>query len=176
MAFAPSLRRLDDGVGRAEELFLAVSHGIIATLVIAAVFYRYVLNDPLTWTEETIVLLFSWMLFVGLASAFRTRMHIRIDALLIVLPTAGRAVCGAIAVVATLVTLLGLVWFGVAQSITLAGTETPMMRISAAWGVSALPFGAALSCLHILRHLLDSGFAETLWPADLIGSHEEDIA
>ena len=58
----------------------------------------------------------------------------------------------------------------------LAGTETPMMRISAAWGVSAVPAGAALACLHVVRHMIDSGLAETLWPADLVGSHEEDIA
>ena len=79
------------------------SHGVIATLVIAAVFFRYVLNDPLTWTEETIVLLFTWMLFAGLASGFRNRMHIRIDALLLALPRSGRALFGAIAVAATLV-------------------------------------------------------------------------
>jgi TRAP-type C4-dicarboxylate transport system permease small subunit len=122
------------------------------------------------------VLLFSWMLFAGLASAFRTRMHIRIDALLLALPRGGRALFGAIAVAATLLTLFGLVWFGIEQSIVLAGTETPMMRISAAWGVSAVPVGAALACVHVVRHMIDSGLAETLWPADLVGSHEEDIA
>jgi len=173
---AAALRRLDDGIGRGEDLFLAASHGVIAALVIAAVFFRYVLNDPLTWTEETIVLLFTWMLFAGLASAFRTRMHIRIDALLIALPRGGRALFGAIAIAATLLTLLGLVWVGIEQSITLADTETPMMRISAAWGVTAIPVGAALACLHVVRHMIDHGFAETLWPADLVGSHEEDIA
>jgi TRAP-type transport system small permease protein len=173
---AGALRRLDDASGRGEDLFLAASHGVIATLVIAAVFFRYVLNDPLTWTEETIVLLFTWMLFAGLASAFRTRMHIRIDALLIALPRGGRALFGAIATAATLLTLLGLVWVGIEQSITLADTETPMMRISAAWGVTAIPVGAALACLHVVRHMIDHGFAETLWTADLVGSHEEDIA
>jgi TRAP-type transport system small permease protein len=51
-----------------------------------------------------------------------------------------------------------------------------MMRISAAWGVSALPAGATLACLHVVRHMIDNGLAETLWPADLVASHEEDIA
>ncbi len=172
---AEALRRLDDAIGRGEDLFLAGSHGLIAVLIIAAVFFRYVLNDPLTWTEETIVLLFTWMLFVGLASAFRCRMHIRIDALLIAFPRTGRAVLGAVAAAATLATLIGLVWFGTEQAMVLAGTETPMMRISVAWGVSALPIGAALSCIHLARHAIDRGLAETLWPADLVGSHEEEI-
>ena len=48
--------------------------------------FRYFLADPLIWTEEFIVTLFAWMLFIGLASGFRERMHLRIDALLILLP------------------------------------------------------------------------------------------
>ena len=170
---ATLLRRLDDGLGRAEDLFLALSHGGIAVLVLAAVFYRYVLNDPLTWTEEFVLLLFAWMLFVGLANAFRDRMHIRIDALLLVVPRRAWPAFGAVAVAATVATLVMLAWFGLEQALTMAGTETPMMRVSAAWGVSAVPAGAALSLVHVLRHALDRGLALTLWPSDLVAGHEE---
>jgi TRAP-type C4-dicarboxylate transport system permease small subunit len=169
------LRRLDDGLGRGEDAFLAVSHGAIAALVVAAVVFRYGLNDPLIWTEEIVVLLFTWMLFVGLASAFRQRMHIRIDVLLLMLPRPARAALGAIATVATLATLFGLAWFGIEQAMILATTETPMLRISAAWGVSALPAGAVLSIIHVLRHALDHGLAETLWPSDLVAGHEGSV-
>jgi TRAP-type C4-dicarboxylate transport system permease small subunit len=170
------LRRLDDMLGRGEDLFLAVSHGLIAALVIAAVFFRYVLSDPLTWTEEFIVIVFTWMLFIGLSNAFRDRMHIRIDALLLVLPRGGRLIFGIVAVAVTLVTLLLLAWFGAEQTIIMLNTETPMMRISAAWAVSALPVGAVLSCIHILRHALCDGPAETLWPEDLIGAAEGEVS
>ncbi len=169
------LRRLDDALTWFEHWFLALSHGLIAALVVAAVFFRYVLNDPLTWTEESIVLLFTWMLFVGLASAFQTRMHIRIDALLMVLPRWCWPALGLAAVAVTGLTLLALAWFGVEQTLIMAGTETPMMRISAAWGVSAVPAGAVLSLIHLTRHLADYGPAETLWPADLIAAEESAL-
>lgn len=169
------LKWLDDGLGRVEDAFLAMSHGVIAGLVVAAVFFRYVLNDPLIWTEEIVVLLFTWMLFVGLASAFRQRMHIRIDVLLLMLPRPARAVLGALATLATIATLTGLAWFGTEQAIILATTETPMLRLSAAWGVSALPVGAVLSVIHVLRHAVDHGLAETLWPADLVAGHEGSV-
>ncbi len=164
------LRILDDAAAAVEDQFLWLSHAAIATLVIVAVVFRYFVGDPLIWTEEVIVTLFSWMLFVGLASGFRERMHLRIDALLIVLPVRARFGMGAVAMAATLLTLVGLVWFGVEQSISLIDTQTPMMRISAAWGVTALPVGALLSCLHIVRHAVDHGLAETLWPQDLIAT------
>lgn len=171
MRFA-ALSRLDDAVSKGEDLFLSLSHGIIASLIIAAVVFRYVLNDPLTWTEEFIVILFVWMLFIGFASGFHKRMHIRIDALLLVLPHGARSVFGAIAVSATLFTLAALVWFGTQQSLILIGTQTPMLRISASWLMTALPISCALSILHIVRFALTEGLAETLWPADIAGSNE----
>jgi TRAP-type C4-dicarboxylate transport system permease small subunit len=95
------LEWLDDGLARTEDLFLAAAHAAIALLVVVAVFFRYVLADPLIWTEEFIVIVFTWMLFIGLSSGFRMRMHLRIDALLVVLPERGRAYLGAAAVLAT---------------------------------------------------------------------------
>lgn len=166
------LRRFDDLIGQGEDIFLALSHGAIAVLVIAAVFFRYVLGDPLTWTEEFIVILFTWLLFVGLASGFRGRMHIRIDALLLVLSPRMRAVFGVAAVLTTVLTLAGLTWFGTEQAFLMLDTQTPMLRISAAWAVTALPCGAFLSCIHILRHAICDGLGEALWPADLVGSVE----
>lgn len=167
------LRRIDDAAARAENAFLWLSHGAIAVLVVAAVIFRYFLGDPLIWTEEFIVITFSWMLFIGLASGFRERMHLRIDALLILLPLAVRFGFGVLAMAATMITLGGLVWYGADQALTLLSTQTPMMRISAAWATTAVPVGALLSCLHIVRHAVCDGPAETLWPPDLIAASVE---
>jgi TRAP-type C4-dicarboxylate transport system permease small subunit len=167
------LRRVDDAVAKVENTFLALSHGIIAVLVVTAVVFRYFLADPLVWTEEFIVITFSWMLFIGLASGFRERMHLRIDALLILLPLRARFTLGALAMATTLATLAALVWFGGDQAVTLLETQTPMMRISAAWAVTALPVGALLSCLHIVRHAVFDGVSETLWPPDLVAASVE---
>jgi TRAP-type transport system small permease protein len=167
------LQRLDNVVAKGENVFLAASHGIIAVLVVTAVIFRYFVGDPLVWTEEFVIILFAWMLFIGFASGFRERMHLRIDALLILLPLKARFTLGLIAMVATMITLVGLLWYGVDQAVSLLETQTPMMRISAAWGVTALPVGAALSCLHIIRHAIDDGLAETLWPPDLVAASVE---
>jgi TRAP-type C4-dicarboxylate transport system permease small subunit len=173
---APWLERLDDRLARGEEIFLAATHAIVAALVIAAVFFRYVLSDPLVWSEEFIVIVFTWMLFIGLSSGFHVRMHLRIDALLVVLPERWRSLLGAIAVIATLLTLLALVWFGTQLTMTMYRSPTPMMRISSAWAISAVPVGAALSCIHILRHAICDGLKRTLWPDDLIGAAEGEVA
>lgn len=164
------LRAVDDAAAALEDQLLWLSHAVIAVLVLLAVVFRYFLGDPLVWTEEFVIIVFSWMLFLGLASGFRQRMHLRIDALLILLPRSARTALGALATVATLVTLGGLVWFGASQALSLADVQTPMMRISAAWAVTALPVGALLGCLHIARHALCDGIDQTLWPADLVAA------
>ena len=170
---AGALQRLDNTVARGENVFLALSHGIVATLIVVAVVFRYFIGDPLIWTEEFIVIVFTWMLFIGFASGFRERMHLRIDALLILLPVKARFALGVMATAATFATLAGLVWFGTAQALSLLETQTPMMRISAAWAVTALPVGALLAFLHVVRHAIDDGIAETLWPPDLVAASLE---
>ena len=80
------IRRLDDWSSRAEDAALAILHAAIATLVCAAVVFRYVLSDPLTWSEELILLLFAWMVFLGIASAFHARTHIIIDVIVMFAP------------------------------------------------------------------------------------------
>ena len=167
------VRRLDDALAHGEEVILAVAHGLIAGLIVLTVFFRYVLNDPLTWTEEVIVTVFAWMLFIGFSSGFRERMHIRIDALLLVLPMRGRAALGVLAVTATVATLAGLAWFGTQQAAIMLETQTPMLRISAAWAVAALPVSALFALVHILRHAVCDGFGQTLWPADIAASATE---
>lgn len=149
------LRRLDDAIARVESVFLVVAHATIAALVVVAVLMRYVLNDPLTWGEEFIVALFTWMLLIGAGAAARERMHIRIDAFVNAVGPGARKVAGLIAVVATLVILVALVWFGVVHAVGVAGSETPMLGISFAWIVSALPVGMAFFALHLVRLLVD---------------------
>ena len=171
-SIAGFVRQLDDALVRGEEFILSLAHGLIAGLIILTVFFRYVLNDPLTWTEEVIVTIFAWMLFIGFSSGFHQRMHIRIDALLLVLPMRGRAALGVVAVLATSITLLGLAWFGATQALIMLETQTPMLRISAAWGVAALPVSAIFALVHVIRHLVCSGVGQTLWPADIAGASE----
>ncbi len=62
--------RLDDAVSAVEDLFIITLHGGIAVMVIVAVALRYVFNNPLTWGEELIVALLTWM-DKGAAPVFR---------------------------------------------------------------------------------------------------------
>ena len=59
---------------------------IMAILVIAQVIFRYVLNDPLDWSEELARFSFIYLAFIGIGAAYGRRRHMFVDALVIELP------------------------------------------------------------------------------------------
>ncbi len=157
------LRRVDEAAARGEEIFLAAALGLLAVLVVAAVVFRYVLNDPLTWSEEFIVLLFGWVIMIGTAYAFHQRNHIVIDVILVFAPHWLRVVLGILSTIATFAVLAVLVWFGWQYTMRELPNLTPMLGISAAWSILPLAVGCALAMLHVLRRLVDDGPQSALW-------------
>jgi TRAP-type C4-dicarboxylate transport system permease small subunit len=157
------IRRLDDWSSRVENLFLAVLHAAIATLVCAAVVFRYGLGDPLTWSEELILLLFAWMVFLGIANAFHARTHIIIDVVVLFAPRWLCFVFGILALAATAAVLATLGWFSWRYLLRELPNLTPMLGISAGWMIAPLFLGSVLSLLHLLRNLIDQGVTGALW-------------
>lgn len=157
------IRRLDDWSSRVENAALALLHAAIATLVCAAVVFRYVLSDPLTWSEELILILFGWMIFLGIANAFHVRTHIIIDVIVLFAP---RWLCfafGLLAFTATALVLGTLTFFSWRYLQRELPNLTPMLGISAGWAIAPLFIGSVLSLLHLLRNLIDEGVTGVLW-------------
>ena len=74
--FRTILGRIDDLTAKAEDTLVAYLHGAISVMVILAVILRYVFNNPLTWGEELIVALLTWIVFLGAAAAIRSQICI----------------------------------------------------------------------------------------------------
>ncbi len=58
----------------------------IMLLLSVQVISRYVFKHSITWTEELGIIMFLWMTYLGISSAVTYRKHLRIDALLNVVP------------------------------------------------------------------------------------------
>lgn len=59
----------------------------IFVLGIAQVFWRWILHDPIVWSEELIQLTYVWICYLGWTIAERKDSHIRITAISNMLPT-----------------------------------------------------------------------------------------
>ena len=131
-----------------EDWLVMVMVAIIALILGAGVLLRYVFNDPLTWSEEFVVTLFVWSVMLGVPSALRARMHIRIDALILRLGPGARRIAGTLAFSSGVVILLAAIYAGWQHTQGVWSSQTPMLGYSMGWIFIAMPIGFALTLFH----------------------------
>lgn len=132
---------------------------VIAVVVAVSVFWRYVLNDALSWSEEIAKYAMIWLAFAGSPLALPVGGHVGVDVLPGLLPRAARHLLLAI-VMAFTVGLMGLfVWYG--SRFAWNGSSQVMAMVgdvSMGWVFFAIPVGSfvmGLVALELaLRHLL----------------------
>jgi TRAP-type C4-dicarboxylate transport system permease small subunit len=129
---------------------LALIMGGMTVLVFSSVLLRYVLNSPVTWSEELASLLFAWLTFVGAYVGFRTHSHIRIDTLTMLLPAGTRSGIRRTVDAGVLLVLGVFIWQGVSLVATTWSLEFPAMEISRGYLYLSLPIGACLMLVAIL--------------------------
>lgn len=84
----------------------------IFVLGIAQVVWRWILRDPIVWSEELIQLMYVWVCYLGWAIAERKDSHIRITTVLNALPKSGQKWIQAFCHVLCIVFSALMVWFG----------------------------------------------------------------
>lgn len=157
--FRKILGRVDDAIAATEDIIIIVIHALIAGLVVLSVVLRYVFNDPLTWGEELIVALLTWMVFLGAAAAVRSQMHIRIDVVAPVLRMPKFYWLNTLTLVIGIVIILATIWACYEQVLQELVVESPMLGVSKAWFAAAMPAGMLLMLIHVLRIWMDQGAA-----------------
>jgi TRAP-type C4-dicarboxylate transport system permease small subunit len=58
------------------ELLCALAFGALFSVVMIQIFYRYILNHPLSWTQEIASILYVWIVCVGAATIVKEREHV----------------------------------------------------------------------------------------------------
>ena len=150
------MKRILDVVMEGLKKILVVLLSVFTVIVMMQVIARYVLNSPLTWSEQVARYLFIWMIMLGTSLAFRMKIHIAFDMVLNRFPPLLKRIVqfGNVALVA----IFSCYWFVKSMDLVMrstrtiaAGIEIPMNFIYV-----AQPVGAALLFLVCLESLLDS--------------------
>jgi TRAP-type C4-dicarboxylate transport system permease small subunit len=151
-SIAISLDRLVAGM---EAGVIVVLVCLLTAITFAQVAARYVLGDPLIWSEEAARYLFVWVSMIGAALAIREGGHFGLDLLIRRVP-ALKPVLGPAVTVVTSVFLVILLKTGIDET-NLASMQVAMtfpMRMQ--WAYLALPIGAGLMLFHIAVHVIRS--------------------
>jgi tripartite ATP-independent transporter DctM subunit len=136
---------------------------VVAEIVIlfAGVISRYVMHQPLIWSDELASILFLWLAMLGAVVAFRRAEHMRMTA---VVASAGPKMWAYLDVVATcaaLAFLLLIVWPAYEYAYEESFITTPALQIPNTWRAAALPVGTCLMAVFALLRLFRSADLRT---------------
>ena len=128
----------------------------IAGVVAAGVFWRYVLNDSLSWYEELAKFMMVWLVFMGAPVALRLGGHISIEMLPQSLPPRLRALLWLVVTVIVawscwMLAVYGyrFAWNGRNQTAIAIG------NVSMLWIFASIPLGAAAMFLVAVQQALE---------------------
>ena len=152
---ATALRAVCDASEVVCRVLLGLCLAGVVVITCLAVWYRYVLEAPLSWTEQISRILFVWLTFVGAAVLYRSRLHIAIDMLVRMLPKPLQRIVYWINEAFTVFLAVMLLWFGERLSITTMSETFGALEISPATFYFAAPAAAALILLYWVEKLVD---------------------
>ncbi len=135
-------------------LWISVAGLVLMTAAIAAqVFFRYILNDSLTWSEPASVMMMGWFIFLGAAVGIREGYHLSFDVLLYFL--SDKVKLKLYSVSDCVVVFFGgcMVWFGTALAERTMHNKLPSLGISGAFDFIPIVGGGALLVIFALERL-----------------------
>ena len=129
---------------------------IASTLGMFQIITRFVLEQPAEWSEILIRFSLIWMVFMGIAAAFRQGAMVSVDVLYRWSSPRIKRVLDWVVCGAALLLVGIIVWWGWAYALrgqvqSMAGLE----NVSMFWAYLAMPVGGLFSVLGIVGNLLD---------------------
>jgi len=135
--------------------------GLILSIILLAVFFRYVVNHSLFWSDEVVRYLFVWFTLLGASLVLRDRRHIRVEYFVLHLPQGARRVVEALGLLLVLAFNAFLVVAGFLWVRETEGALTPALGMPLNWVFyAALPLTALLSCFYAVRRFVAGEYAE----------------
>jgi len=148
-----ALERRTTGIAMAVACAMLV---VASSLGMFQIVTRFVLEQPAEWSEILIRFSLIWMVFMGIAAAFRQFAMVSVDVLYRWSPPGVRRVLDWVVCCAALLLVSIIIWWGWAyalrgQAQSMAGLE----NVSMFWAYLAMPVGGVFSVMGIVANLLD---------------------
>ncbi|WP_430513579.1 TRAP transporter small permease [Pannonibacter phragmitetus] len=135
-------------------LWLAGAGLVLMTAIISAqVFFRYILNDSLIWSEPLAVILMGWFIFFGAAVGIREGYHLSFDVLLYIIPEKVKLALYTVSDALVAVFGAGMFWYGLQLALSAWDVKLPSLGISGAFDFLPLVGGGVLVFLFSLERI-----------------------
>lgn len=139
-----------------EEWVALVALAVLSASIFAGVIFRYVINQPLAWTNEIAMLSFVWLVFAASSIGVRNRTHLGIDYFFLMFPWKVRKIVDILIFIAIAAGVVLLIKLGYDQTLSVARTRTPILRISWSYVYVAVPIFGTFMLFHALKRVGDN--------------------
>ena len=144
--------RFSEFVANVSRIACIVILGLMTIVILINVFFRYVLNDPLTWPPEFARFMQVAVTLLGSSLAFRYGRHVGVTVIVLRLPLRIQTAI----FIATNFLILCFLLVLLVEGYKLAFIEgpsqiAPSLRVSMMWAFIALPVGAFLMIIHVIE-------------------------
>lgn len=126
------------------ETMVALLMAVMVGTVILQVYCRFVLGNPLSWSEELARYAFVWITFLGAAVAYRHGGHIIVETIVVLLPRRAQLVLAWLVDALMVVALVVLLVQGLGIVEVNSNVEATMLEIPMSWVYGAVPVSAAI--------------------------------
>lgn len=139
---------------KVEECIFCVILLAMACVVTLQVFFRYVLGDPLTWTEELSRFLFVWLIAFAAGYCVSTREHIRVELVVDMLPKKVQKVLDILMTVLPLGVFVYMIPTCVQFMIQQNRLKSTALRLPYSYVYGAVVVASVLLVIHLIGHLI----------------------
>jgi TRAP-type C4-dicarboxylate transport system permease small subunit len=128
---------------------------LAACMAFGQVVMRYVVRQPVAWSEPVVQMAVIWMVYLGAAVTFRTGALVAVDVLPRRLRGPWQRGLAWVITAAALLLLAHMVRYGWEMAERAQFNVNPTLGISMSWGFAAIPVGAVFAAIAVLAHALD---------------------
>jgi TRAP-type C4-dicarboxylate transport system permease small subunit len=126
------------------ETIVVLLMAVMVGTVILQVYCRFVLGNPLSWSEELARYAFVWITFLGAAVAYRHGSHIIVETIVVLLPRRAQVALAWLVDALMVACLLVLLVQGLNIVQVNSNVEATMLEIPMSWVYGAVPVSAAI--------------------------------
>lgn len=143
-------------LNRAVEIAIGVLAMLMALVTGLQVFFRYVLNHSLFWSEEVGRILLVWITFLGATIAYRRKAHVGIDVVVRRMAPDKHRTLERLLLAVSCLFFLVLIVFGVRFIGFVAHQKTAALGLPMGLPYTVIPLSGLIFCVHAASLGLDS--------------------
>ncbi len=169
------LEDFGDWLGKITLFVVIILTGILVVTVLTGVFFRYIIRDSLSWTEELARYLMIWAALLAVSVGIKDKEHVGIQLLIKQFPPIITKLITLIVYIITIVFLAVLTFKGYQVADKAQNQVSLALNISMYWPLMSIPVSAALAIIQQLIQIVLI-FKPGIEISDILGATEVDEA